>query len=179
MRQWLGAGLAAILALGAAPAFARVAPEVIKEVTVGGPVSDVWRNWTTLEGLGTIFIPPKPPLQGKIELKPDGAYELYFLTDNPKGMQGGEGSRIIAYQEEKMLSFTWRNTPAWKIRPFSTHVVVTLEPLGPRATKVRLVQSGFGEGGEWDTAVVYFEEAWGRVLDRLVAYYEHPTDPPR
>ena len=87
-------------------------------------------------------------------------------------MRGGEGARIIAFDDERMLSFTWRNTPYWhEIRPFYTHVVVTLEPAGAKSTHVRLVQDGFGDGGEWETAYSYFGEAWSRVLGRLVARY--------
>lgn len=150
---------------------AREARQVVKEATVNASAAVVWRHWTTLEGLRTLFTPPKPPLQGNIALRPNGPYELYFLMDNAEGMRGGEESRIIAYQDERMLSFTWKNTPAWKIRPFLTHVVITLEPLADGATKVRLVQSGFGDGGEWDIAHDYFDGAWSRVLNRLVKRY--------
>ncbi len=150
---------------------AREARQVIHEVTINAPTATLWNHWTTLSGLQTLFIPPKPPLQGKIELRPNGPYELYFLMDNPEGMRGGEESRIIAYQDERMLSFTWKNTPDWTIRPFLTHVIVTFEELTPRQTRLRLAQSGFGDGGEWDTAYEYFTDAWARVLNRLVTRY--------
>jgi uncharacterized protein YndB with AHSA1/START domain len=150
---------------------AQAARQVIKEVTVDAAPAVIWRHWTTLEGLRTIFVSPTPPLEGRVELRPNGPYELYFLTENADGDQGTEESRIIAYQEERMLSFTWRNTPYWEIRPFFTHVIVTLEPVGENRTRVRLVQSGFGDGGEWDTAYSYFDAAWSRVLNRLVDRY--------
>lgn len=171
MRFLLSMMAVAALCLQSTAVGAREARQVVKEATVNAPSAVVWRHWTTLEGLRTLFTPPKPPLQGNVQLRPNGPYELYFLMDNPEGMRGGEESRIIAYQDERMLSFTWKNTPAWKIRPFLTHVVLTLEPLSDRATKVRLVQSGFGDGGEWDIAYNYFSGAWSRVLNRLVKRY--------
>ena len=173
MTSWKACAGAVALALAiCAPARGWETRRVIHEVVVAAPPTVVWHHWTTLEGLSTLFIPADPPLQGRIELRPNGPYELYFLMDNPEGMRGGEESRIIAFQEERMLSFTWKNTPAWTIRPFLTHVVVTLEAIEPARTRVRLEQSGFGDGGEWDTAYHYFNGAWGRVLGRLVARYE-------
>jgi uncharacterized protein YndB with AHSA1/START domain len=171
MRVLVSTMAIAALCLQSAAAGAREARQVVREATVNAPAAAIWRHWTTLEGLRTLFTPPKPPLQGNIELRPNGPYELYFLMDNPEGMRGGEESRIIAYQDERMLSFTWKNTPAWKIRPFLTNVVVTLEPLANDTTQVRLVQSGFGDGGERDVAYDYFGEAWSRVLNRLVKRY--------
>lgn len=169
--QLLCIGAVALGLTVASDAHAREARQVIHEVTVNASSEVLWDHWTTLSGLQTLFVPPNPPLQGKVELRPNGPYELYFLMDNPEGLRGGEDSRIIAYQDRRMLSFTWRNTPHWTIRPFLTHVVVTFEELSPTSTRLRLSQSGFGDGGEWDTAYDYFNGAWARVLNRLVARY--------
>lgn len=35
---------------------------------------------------------------------------MYFNLDAPSGEKGGEGMIILAFQAERMLSFTW-NTP--------------------------------------------------------------------
>jgi uncharacterized protein YndB with AHSA1/START domain len=169
--QLMCAGALALGLLAGGTAQAREARQVVHEVTVHASSEVLWNHWTTLHGLQTLFVPPEPPLQGKVELRPNGPYELYFLMDNPEGLRGGEDSRIIAYQDRRMLSFTWRNTPHWKIRPFLTHVVVTFEELSPSQTRLRLAQSGFGDGGEWDIAYDYFNAAWARVLNRLVTRY--------
>lgn len=169
--QLLCAGAVILALTSVTAAEPREARQVVHEVTVNASSATVWNHWTTLAGLQTLFVPATAPLQGKVELRPNGPYELYFLMDNPEGMRGGEESRVIAYQEGRMLSFTWKNTPHWRIRPFLTHVVVTFEELSPTQTRLRLSQSGFGDGGEWDTAYEYFNGAWGRVLNRLVTRY--------
>lgn len=164
-----------VISLGASESRAASPRHIEREVIVAASPAAVWTHWTTLEGLQTLFIPPEPPLQGRIELRADGPYEMYFLMANPVGSRGGEGARVMAFQTERMLSFTWRNNPNWpEIRPFYTHVIVTLEPV-ESGTRVRLVQSGFGEGGEWDTAFAYFNTAWDRVLGRLVDHYALPV----
>jgi uncharacterized protein YndB with AHSA1/START domain len=167
----IAAGALVVLLFGGAESEAGEARRVIHEVTVNAPPSIVWRHWTTLEGLQLLFVPGVPPLQGRVELRANGPYELYFLTDNPEGLRGGEESRILAFEPERMLSFTWKNTPYWKIRPFLTHVLLTFEPMSANRTRVRLVQSGFGETGEWRDAYAYFDQAWARVLSRMVTKY--------
>lgn len=160
------------LFLTSQPVRSEVARQVIIETVVQAPRDVVWRHWTTLDGLRTLFISPQPPLQGDVQLRANGPYELYFLADAQFDMRGTEGSRILAYDEGRMLSFTWRNTPQWPaVRPYYTHVIVTLEDAEPGATRVRLVQSGFASGSDWDATYAYFAEAWARVLGRLQARY--------
>lgn len=49
-------------------------------------------------------------------------------------------------------------------------------------TKVSLIQSGWGNGDEWDKCYQYFDLAWPKVLDNLqrniskIAYREKPAD---
>jgi hypothetical protein len=68
-----------------------------------------------------------------------------------------------------MLAFTWNAPPHLsEVRGQLTHVLIRLQPLGERRTRVTLVHSGWGEGGQWDEAFQYFERAWAHiVLPRL------------
>ena len=149
------------------------------KISVPASISDIWRAWTTEEGAKTFFAP-----DCKIELKPGGAYEMYFNLDAPPGEQGGEGMIILAFQSEKMLSFTWNSPPdLLEVRGEMTHVVVYLENKGPDETLVKLDHDGWGEGGEWDQAFDYFTRAWGEiVLPRLKYRFEEGPinweDPP-
>ena len=52
-------------------------------VSIPAAISDVWQAWTTREGAKTFFAP-----DCKIDLKPGGAYEMYFNLEAPKGEEG-------------------------------------------------------------------------------------------
>jgi len=44
-------------------------------------------------------------------------------------------------------------------------------------TLVRLTQTGWGDGGQWDQAYAYFDRAWGNVLTNLQKRFaEGPVD---
>jgi uncharacterized protein YndB with AHSA1/START domain len=139
--------------------------QIKHQVTIAAPVAEVWRDWTTPEGLASFFTTRK--MDARVELEPMGAYELYFLLDAPEGQRGGEGNRIIGFEPERMLSFTWNNRPDMPVvRPHHTHVVIYFEPLGARETQVTLIHDGWGTSKEWDEAHGYFTNAWKGVLGR-------------
>jgi hypothetical protein len=83
---------------------------------------------------------------------------------------------VLAYQHERMLSFTWDHRADMAVRGHMTHVVVRFEPLGAKETRVTLVQDGWGDGPEWDRSYRYFDGAWHTVLERLQAHLADPED---
>lgn len=139
------------------------------EAVVNAPLSEVWKVWTTEEGVRSFFAP-----ECSIDLRVDGSFELYFLPDGEPGLRGGEGVRFLAIQPEKMLSFTWNAPPHLpEARAQWTHVVVRFFDAGGGRTRVRLRHDGWGEGGQWDDAFRYFENAWLEcVLPALVRRFE-------
>jgi uncharacterized protein YndB with AHSA1/START domain len=144
------------------------------QISIPASQTDVWRAWTTEEGVITFFAPAC-----KIDLKPGGAYEMYFNLDAPPGEQGGEGMIILAIQPESLLSFTWNAPPNLPdVRGQMTHVVISLEEKSPQETLVHLKHDGWGEGSDWDQAFDYFIRAWGEiVLPRLkYSFEEGPID---
>ena len=138
------------------------------EVVVDAPVADVWTAWTTEDGIRSFFAP-----DCNIELRIDGAYEMFFLLDGEPGKRGGEGVRFLAIQPEKMLSFTWNAPPHLpEARGQWTHVVLRFSEVDGGRTRLTLVHDGWGEGGEWDEAFKYFEHAWLEgVLPNLVKLF--------
>jgi hypothetical protein len=87
--------------------------------------------------------------------------------------------RVMAYQEDKMLAFTWNAPPHLPtVRNQLTHVQVWLDAIAETQTRVTLLHRGWGEGGEWDEAFTYFVSAWGEVvLPRLKERFENgPVD---
>lgn len=156
-----GAALALALLLLLASAPAGAAERAIElSIEVDAPIADVWRSWTTREGIREFFA-----REAEIVLEVGGAYEMLFDPGAPPGLKGGEGNRILAIDPPHMLSFTWNAPPSLpEVRPQRTHVTVRLTELGDDRTRVTLRHDGWGDGGQWDDAFTYFQRAWGEVV---------------
>jgi uncharacterized protein YndB with AHSA1/START domain len=134
-----------------------------KEIVVNATVDDVWKAWTTEAGVKTFFAP-----DARVELRLDGPYEIFFDPYAKPGLKGADDMRILAFQDKKMLSFTWNAPPHLpEARKQRTVVIVRLEPQNGGKTRVRLHHVGWGDGDQWDKAFQYFSGTWPRVLANL------------
>lgn len=141
---------------------------IVRNASVPAPVAEVWRAWTTDEGIRSWLVE-----DSRIELRVGGPFELYFIPDAPLGGRGSEGCQVIGFQQPTLLTFTWNAPPHLpQARAQRSVVVLRLRPQQDAGTRVELTQLGWGDGGEWDQAFDYFAAAWGRVLARLVAHFE-------
>lgn len=158
--------LAAILVVTGAAASDRV---LRAELELPAPVSEVWKVWTTEEGVKSFFAPG-----AHIEPKVDGLYEIWFNPAAEPGMRGADGMRVLAFEPERRLAFTWNAPPSIPaIRGQRTMVVVEMQPAGEGRTKLRFTHLGWGDGEEWDKAYAYFDKAWGTfVLPHLKQRFE-------
>jgi uncharacterized protein YndB with AHSA1/START domain len=140
---------------------------------VKAPVTEVWKAWTTEEGVTTFFAPA-----ARVDPRPGGAFEMHFNPFAKPGLKGADGMVFLALQEPRMLSFTWNAPPHLpEVRGQRTAVTVRMRDAGDGATEVRLTHAGWGEGGQWDKAYEYFDGAWGRVLANLAKRFaEGPVD---
>lgn len=154
--------LAPVLAFAAANAVAEERV-LVKLATISAPVDEVWKAWTTTEGIKSFFAP-----DARIEARPGGAFEVYFNPYAKPGMKGADDMVFLALQEKRMLSFTWNAPPHLPgVRSQRTSVTVRLKPAGEGTTEVRLTHAGWGDGGQWDQAHAYFDRAWTSVLANL------------
>jgi uncharacterized protein YndB with AHSA1/START domain len=157
------------------PALAQMPEErrIVKEVVVKAPPEAVFKAWSTSEGIATFFAP-----EAKVDARPDGLFEVYMNPYGEPGMKGADNMRVLGVQENRMISFTWNAPPHLpQARAQRTFVTVRMQPEGAAETRVRLTHSGWGDGGEWDKAYVYFERAWGNVLSNLQKRFaEGPID---
>jgi uncharacterized protein YndB with AHSA1/START domain len=144
-----------------------------KEVKVSASPAEVFRAWTTRDGVREFFSP-----DARIELRIGGPYEPLFLLSEPPGEQGAEGCKVLSFLPAEMLSFSWNAPPHLpNVRKERTWVVLQFDPAGAGATRVRAAQLGWGEGEEWDQCYVYFDRAWDVVLGRLQERFERgPVD---
>jgi uncharacterized protein YndB with AHSA1/START domain len=149
--------LAALCVLGAGDV-------IHKERVVPAPVAEVWKAWTTTEGVKTFFAP-----DANIELREGGAYELYFSNSVPEGQRGSEGCTVVSFEANRRLTFTWNfppSVPSLRQEDAHTNITVTLAPSGS-GTKVTIDQGPFEAGDDWQAGRAYFDRAWDRVLLRL------------
>ena len=144
-----------------------------KSIDVPATLDDTWAAWTTREGIVSFFAP-----DAEIEPRVGGAFHIHIDPGAPKGSKGADDMRFMALQPKQMLSFDWNAPPSLsEARAQRTFVVVRLEPLGDKLTRVTLHHTGWGTGGEWDKAYTYFDRAWGNVLGNLKKRFEQgPQD---
>lgn len=145
-----------------------------REITVAAPRAEVWKAWTTVAGVKSFFAP-----DAKIELRPGGAYEMYFIPAAEPGSRGSEGCKVLEVAPMARFSFTWNappSFPAVRATGDSTRVVLEFTEPEPGKTRVRLTHSGWRDGEEWEKARAYFERVWPHVLDALAKRF---TDGPR
>ncbi len=133
---------------------------VVKEVTVTASLDDVWKAWTTTEGVKSFFSP-----NARVDLRVGGPYEIYFDMSAPYGSRGSEFCRVLSYLPKKMLSFEWNAPPSFgDLRGTHTIVAMQFEPLPDNKVKVTLTHHGWGEGEDWQAVYDYFDKAWGSVM---------------
>jgi uncharacterized protein YndB with AHSA1/START domain/uncharacterized protein YciI len=137
------------------------------ETVVPASLSDVWKAWTTTDGIKSFFSD-----HATIDYRLGGKFEVLFLMDRPYGEQGSEDCRILSYLPMSMLSFEWNTPPEFgSLRDKRTVVVLQFEEIGPRETRVILTEHGWGIGPEWDAVYNYFNRAWPFVLANLKASF--------
>ena len=144
-----------------------------EKITVKANVDDVWKTWTTTEGIKTFFAP-----DARVELKVDGPFQIYINPFGEPGMKGADDMKIIGFQDRKMLSFTWNAPPSLpEARKQRSVVIVRFISRGDALTDVTIHHVGWGEGGEWDKAFDYFSKSWPNVLKNLQKRFDSgPVD---
>lgn len=141
---------------------------ISKEVVVAATVDATWAAWTTREGIVSFFAP-----DAVVEPRVGGAFHIHINPLAEAGMKGADDMRFLALQPKKMLSFDWNAPPSLpEARQQRTFVVVRLQPVDEKSTRVTLHHTGWGDGGEWDKAYTYFDRAWGNVLGNLRKRFE-------
>lgn len=129
-------------------------------INVNASVDSVWSRWTTEAGRKKFFAP-----SSKMELSTLGFMEILFMPSAPEGQRGAENNRVLAFKEKEMLSFTWDAPPKYpEIRKQRTVVVIRLEKLGDKKTKIILNHMGWGKGTDWDEVYNYFTTAWSTFV---------------
>ena len=112
----------------------QVPDQIEREVVIEAPVERVWALLTEAEHVGTWF----SEAGAEIDLRPGGAMRLSWEE------HGSAEARIERVEPERLFAFRWPLFGETLADGNSTLVEFTLAPEGA-ATRVRVVESGFGE----------------------------------
>ena len=139
-------------------------PDIMVTRVINAPVADVWKAWTTTDGIESFFAPKAV----KVVPEPGGALELWFGLDMPEGSRGTEGCLFHSVVSQKQLVFEWNAPPTIPtIRPLRTLVYLDFKPLPGNKTEITLRNFGYGDGEEWAKNKAYFAAAWPAVMANL------------
>jgi len=141
-----------------------LAPDIMVIKVIDAPVADVWKAWTTKEGIESFFAPKA----AKVEPVPGGAFELWFGVDYPEGSRGSEGCKVHSVKAMEQFVFEWNAPPTIPaIRGLRTLVYLDFKPLPDNRTEVTLRNFGYGDGEDWAKTRAYFANAWPAVMTNL------------
>ena len=145
-------------------------PPVVSEGIVDAPLAEVWKAWTTAEGMRSWLAP-----KADIDLRIDGLMRSNY---NPKGELGDDSTienKILAFDPERMFAIRVAKAPT--SFPFPNAVqkmwtVVYLSENGAGQTFVRAVGHGFTDDPESARMRDYFQRGNDYTLGALVKRFK-------
>jgi uncharacterized protein YndB with AHSA1/START domain len=138
---------------------------LIIELSIPAPLPEVWRAFTTNEGLSSWLAP-----EVSVDLRNGGDWLVKF----PNSTAGGTIVSFVPQKELVLSALAPDRFP--HVRAARTHAVFTFTAKGNN-TLVRLSQTGWQLGKEWDAAYEYLAAANGQMLAMLHhRYVAGPTD---
>jgi uncharacterized protein YndB with AHSA1/START domain len=140
--------------------------QLVIEVEIPAPVPEVWKAFSTSEGLSTWLFP-----NATVDLRPGGDWLVHF----PGGSTGG--GTIVSFVPEKEIVIAALAPDKFpQVRAARTHAVFQFEPRG-NSTVVRLTQTGWQSGDEWTRAYEYLVAGNAQLLASLhKRFVDGPVD---
>jgi uncharacterized protein YndB with AHSA1/START domain len=130
--------------------------QLVIEVEVPAPLPEVWKAFTTSDGLSAWLTP-----NAVVDLKPGGEWTAHF----PGGSTGG--GTIVSFVLEKELVIAAMAPDQFPhVRADRTRAVFQFEAKG-NSTVVRLTQSGWKTGTEWTKAYEYLVAGNAQLMATL------------
>lgn len=148
------------------PAFSASTDPVVTEAVINAPVAEVWREWTTKDGIESWMV-----ARTEIDLRVGGTWRTsYSKTSN---LDDDESLRHVILSYDPLKMFSMRTVKPPKSFPFqkailNTWTVVYFEPLGESRTKVTARMMGFTEDEDSQKLRAFFEAGNRTTLDNLV-----------
>jgi uncharacterized protein YndB with AHSA1/START domain len=138
---------------------------LIIEMSIPAPLPEVWKAFTTADGLSSWLAP-----EVSVDLRKGGDWLVKF----PGSTAGGTIVSFVPQKELVLSALAPDRFP--HVRAARTRAVFTFTAKGNN-TLVRLSQTGWQQGKEWDAAYEYLAAANGQMLAMLHhRYVAGPTD---
>jgi uncharacterized protein YndB with AHSA1/START domain len=132
----------------------RISDDIVQEIVIDAPPSEVWRHLADREALSRWLMPTS-------DFEPRVGATFTFRTRPIEGWDGVVHCAVREVERPRRLVFTWASAA---IGPETT-VAITLEDLRGR-TRVRLVHSGWSAlPPERRWLVDEHQRGWARLLD--------------
>lgn len=161
------------LAAGLSALPLRAADALVVEGEVDAPVAEVWKAFTTAEGLRSWMAP-----LADIDLRVDGLMRSSYDEDGVLGDKSTIENRILTYEPERLLSIRVARPP----QGFSFGALVTqmwtnihFEPLPGERTRVRVVGLGFGPDEASQKMKAFFQRGNEFTLVKLQERFRKPA----
>lgn len=155
--------VASLLAIGPTRAAAPVEPQ-ITEGFINAPLAEVWRVFTTAEGLLTTGVD-----KADVDLRIGGSIRT---------ISGGAGgtwvSEVLAFEPERMLALRTREAPTGfphRDAMVGTWTIIYFTPSGQDMTHVRFVALGYTDAPASQALRKFSADAHRQTLDRVAQRY--------
>lgn len=140
------------------------------EAVIDAPVSEVWKAFSTKEGLESWMVP-----KASFDLKVGGKMRTTYNKEATLGDEHTIENTILAYVPERMLSFQCTRTP--KGFPFTdqfkqTWSICYFEPMNDKQTRVRFVGLNYATDEKSKEMRQFFETGNAQVLESLKKRFE-------
>jgi uncharacterized protein YndB with AHSA1/START domain len=127
-------------------------------VTVPASLDRVWDAFTTVAGVTSWLAP-----QAVIEPQAGGKWEVSFGPGSSTA-----GGTVLLVQPKTLLAIAAMAPDRFPtVRRERTTAVFLFDSNGPTATTVRLAQTGWQNGPEWDQAYAYLADGNAQLLEAL------------
>jgi len=148
---------------------AQTTAPVVTEAVVNAPVSEVWKAFTTREGMESWMVG-----RTEIDLQPGGSWRTSYRRESKLDDGTTIHHTILALDPERMLAYRTIKPPS--DFPFPNAIVRTwtvtyLEPVGS-TTKVTVRMMGFGTDEESQKMRAFFERGNQATIDSLVKKFK-------
>jgi uncharacterized protein YndB with AHSA1/START domain len=144
------------------------------EVVAPVPIGEVWKAWSTSEGLRSFVAPVVA-----IDLRIGGIWEASYDPSAQLGDPRNIKNEVLSYLPERMLSVRIHQTPPDFPHPeFGKQLwtVIELAPFSESSTTVTVTMLGWGDGSGWERVYHLFNRGNHFTLEQL---YKRFTEGPR
>jgi uncharacterized protein YndB with AHSA1/START domain len=129
---------------------------LLLELTIPAPVSDVWKAFSTSDGLMTWLTP-----SATVDLRPGGEWICHF-----SGGSTGGGTIVSFVPQQELVIAALAPDKFPNVRSRRTTAKFSFEARGS-STLVRLTQTGWQDGDEWNKAYEYLAVGNAQLLATL------------